>query len=516
MSPATFTPNPSEMSRPQGRRRNALDDPSGADGLRFLDVLNRVLDGVALTPGDLEGVLRVAVGQTFLPPSGSPNRRSKTTGSKAGKAGIQKASAVSLAALLAPAFYGLPVVLERLSRLEVVCQHVQTTVPTSGGTAEGAVYRSRVVSNGCEWMPPGQVSQVGTGYSYARQPHEPAYRVLDREALDGEIEQFLAQNAFGDSAPQATFALLGGLESRLCIPGLEKPMALPSWCALLAYCREHLPSQTVLEALSPEGIEFLSIVSDRSSRYVLEALKDHGLTRLGCWTGMPLVEPVRSGLSPKSASAKVWCDIVLEAFAQGIAVTLPVPMGTGVSEKTLALHLGGLVQLVTHANNTIFKDQSWLVAPYVLQWMPLPLAGAVDMASQQATLREDSRHKTSGSGVFVCAHATLMQLAGTLYWQSQHQFGPMALQLPKAMASPVVYPALPVLHWANEKPSSWEGQLQQVKSAFEALHHSGLSGEMPAVNVSRSLSMQAFLLGQTELPDTTARLDAAQSMLAVQ
>lgn len=174
-----------------------------------------------------------------------------------------------------------------------------------------------------------------TIYSYPRNSGESACFVRTIDEIDGLLELAQARRA------RRLYVSGGGFWSLLRVPGLEKPTVLKTYARLLGYIRERLP-EVRMEGFSPDEIEFLRIVSDRSERYVLEMLKDQGLMGLGGQHSGILADEVRRKVSMRLATVKRWFEIVEAAHRLGLPTVAHVEMGHWESLPQRVEHLDRL------------------------------------------------------------------------------------------------------------------------------------------------------------------------------
>jgi hypothetical protein len=105
----------------------------------------------------------------------------------------------------------------------------------------------------------------------------------------------------------------------LQVPGLESVNTLKTYGRVLALLRELVGDTVPITGFSPDEVRFLSVVSGRSDRYVLDYLAGHGLnTLLGRGAGL-LTEPGRRALSPRLMPVPEWWRVYELAHRLGMA-----------------------------------------------------------------------------------------------------------------------------------------------------------------------------------------------------
>ena len=180
---------------------------------------------------------------------------------------------------------------------------------------EAVAYRHAValyLTNYCEMAP--------ALYDYPRLPGDAGGFVCSIDNIDAILERSLSQGV-------TQLALSGGgFWSALIIPGLEAPTALKTYARVMTHVREHAPALEII-GFSPDEIEFLSIVSNRSVGYVLALLQDLGLCQLGGAGIEILADPVRHQISPKKATVKRWFEVVSAAKKLNLPVQAKLEAG---------------------------------------------------------------------------------------------------------------------------------------------------------------------------------------------
>lgn len=169
-------------------------------------------------------------------------------------------------------------------------------------------------------------------YPYPRASGDAGAWMLTIDDLDAQLEIV----RYGD-IPRLSLSG-GGFWPYLQIRGLEAPTVLKTYVRLLAYIQEHAPTLSI-GGFSPDEVEFLCIVSDRSERYVLEVLADHGLKRLGGQGTEILVDPVRQAISPRKATVKRWFEIVSAAHHLQLPVEAALETGPLETSQQRIRHL---------------------------------------------------------------------------------------------------------------------------------------------------------------------------------
>ncbi len=109
----------------------------------------------------------------------------------------------------------------------------------------------------------------------------------------------------------------GGFHSQLVIPGLEAPTVLKTCLRVLNHIQEQAPFCRV-RGFSPDEIAFLAVVSNRSEAYILDCLKDHGLSVLEGFGAEILEDAHRARVAPKKLTVKRWLEIVALAHRRGL------------------------------------------------------------------------------------------------------------------------------------------------------------------------------------------------------
>ncbi len=220
-------------------------------------------------------------------------------------------------------------------------------------------------------------------YPYPKTPGDKGAYTLTLDDIDAVLE--LA----GSRGLKRLYVSGGGFWPFLMIPGLEKPTLLKTYARLLTYIREKNPALR-LEGFSPDEIDFLCVVSDRTERYVLEFLKDQGVVALGGHGVGVLADSVRRKISPKLATVKHWFEIVAIARQAGIPVTLKMEMG---HHETLAqrvqhlLRVRAFLQKNPNAFSSIVPELFAKNPNAQPEWTGLQQAGSADRLKLQALIR---------------------------------------------------------------------------------------------------------------------------------
>ncbi len=225
-------------------------------------------------------------------------------------------------------------------------------------------------------------------YPYPRLPGDAGGFVLSIDDIDAILERALSQGI-------TQLALSGGgFWSALSIPGLEAPTALKAYARVLSYVRGVAPALE-LNGFSPDEIEFLSIVSDRSVSYVLELFQDLGLRQLGAAGIEILDDRLRYQISPKKATVQRWFEIVSVARKLNLPVLAKLEAGPLETALQRAAHLDRLrnfLQANREESPWRFESlvpQHWTHRPDKLTHpkSPRPLVASVDRLKLTAVSR---------------------------------------------------------------------------------------------------------------------------------
>lgn len=167
------------------------------------------------------------------------------------------------------------------------------------------------LTNMCEMQP--------VVYSYPRPEDAKDAFILTIDDIDARIEAGLDRGA-------DTVFIHGGFWSAMRIPGLEAPTVLKTHERLLKHMERHYPRLNVT-GYSPDEIDFLRIVSDKSSRYILESFYDKGLRELSGYGADILKDQIRKQVSPKKMPVKDWLKTAAIARKTGLTVTATMTFG---------------------------------------------------------------------------------------------------------------------------------------------------------------------------------------------
>lgn len=182
-------------------------------------------------------------------------------------------------------------------------------------TGEAVLYEtgtSLFLTNLCEMAP--------ILYPYPRKPAETGAYTLTIDDIDATLELAHARQL------RTITVSGGGFWEGLSIPGLEAPNALKTCMKLLRHIQERYPTFSI-RGFSPDEIEFLCILNDRSERYMLDLLMDHGLSVLMGFGSDVLVDSVRVKASPRKATVKRWLEITATARRLELPVIASIEAG---------------------------------------------------------------------------------------------------------------------------------------------------------------------------------------------
>lgn len=216
---------------------------------------------------------------------------------------------------------------------------------------------SLYLTNYCEFYP--------TLYDYPKKAGDERGFALSIDGIDEILERALAQSA------QQLYVSGGGAWSSLRIAGLEAPTLLKTYAKVLSHVRERAPGLE-LTGFSPDEIEFLSIISNRNERYLLEMFHDLGLRGLGGNGSEILVDEVRQRISPKKCSVKRWFEIANLASQLGLSVQAKIEAGPLESLTQRVSQLERLRQALKTARDTgqalfnVLVPQMWTRIPTAL------------------------------------------------------------------------------------------------------------------------------------------------------
>lgn len=163
--------------------------------------------------------------------------------------------------------------------------------------------------------------------------------------------------------------LQGGLYSNLKIKGLKSTNLLGLYGELLTWVKDKY-SDIHMHAYSPEEIEFLSIMSGKDIKYVLEYLKDCGLDSMPGTAAEILVDDVRKKICSKKLNTKQWKNVIIQAHQLNIPSTCTIMFGHIESNQQRAQHLlelrniqditGGFTEFIPLpfiSNKTLLKEK---------------------------------------------------------------------------------------------------------------------------------------------------------------
>jgi FO synthase subunit 2 len=192
-------------------------------------------------------------------------------------------------------------------------------------------------TTGCSLYLTNQCEMAPAIHAYPHKPGQNGAFVHTIDEIDALLELAHARKL------RQMHVSVGGFWPELCIPGMECANLLKTYARLLAYLRDKLPEIHII-GFSPDEIEFLAVVSNRSARYLLELAKDHGLQELGGQGAEILVNAVRQAISPKKATVRRWLEIVATAQQLELPVVGRLEGGQG---ETLAQRIQHLERLRT-------------------------------------------------------------------------------------------------------------------------------------------------------------------------
>ncbi|MEW5819352.1 MAG: 5-amino-6-(D-ribitylamino)uracil--L-tyrosine 4-hydroxyphenyl transferase CofH [Cyanobacteriota bacterium] len=155
--------------------------------------------------------------------------------------------------------------------------------------------------------------------------------IITIDELDGKLNEATKKGAM-------EICFQGGLYSKLQIPGLKSKNILDLYAKLLAWVKDNYP-EVITHSYSPEEIDFLSYMTDKSLIYVLEYLKDNGLDTMPGTAAEILVDDVRKKVCPKKLTTARWVEIIKLAHQLNIPTTSTIMYGHFESNLDLAKHL---------------------------------------------------------------------------------------------------------------------------------------------------------------------------------
>lgn len=143
--------------------------------------------------------------------------------------------------------------------------------------------------------------------------------------------------------------LQGGLYSKLQIPGLRSATLLDMYAELLIWVKERF-EYVHIHAYSPEEIDFLSVLSGKSHRYILEYFKDSGLESMPGTAAEILDDEVRKKICSKKLNTQTWVDVISMAHKVGIPSTATILFGHVENSYHRAKHLEVLRNIQDNTN----------------------------------------------------------------------------------------------------------------------------------------------------------------------
>lgn len=208
---------------------------------------------------------------------------------------------------------------------------------------------------------------------FNKSPEDKEAFVLDLDELDDKLKE-----ATNKGALEVCFQ--GGLNSKLQIPGLKHKNMVDLYAKLLYWVKDKYP-KIITHAYSPEEIDFISSLSDKSIAYTLEYLKDNGLDTMPGTAAEILVDEVRKKICPKKLNTAQWVQVIKQAHNLGIPTTCTIMYGHIETNHHLAEHLNILreIQSETHG---------------FTEFVPLPLvATKTSLAKVVSPLKPEDRLK---------------------------------------------------------------------------------------------------------------------------
>ena len=160
----------------------------------------------------------------------------------------------------------------------------------------------------------------------------------DPEAYILDLERFEEQLAHAAKEGISEICFQGGLYSRLKIRGLEQNNLLDNYTGLLNFVKSRYP-EIHIHAYSPEEIDFLSILTGRSNRYILEYFKDSGLDSMPGTAAEILSDDIRKKICPKKLNTNKWVEIIKLAHNLDIPTTATIMYGHVEQNYHRAAHL---------------------------------------------------------------------------------------------------------------------------------------------------------------------------------
>lgn len=241
---------------------------------------------------------------------------------------------------------------------------------------------SLFLTNRCELRP--------ALYPYYDQPQGAVGSVWTIDDIDARIERLRAKRC------RRLYVSHGGYSPQLPIAGLAEGPPLKTLARLLRYFCDHAP-ELRLAGFSPDEIDFLSIISDRDPRYILEMLSDHGLTELGGQGVEILSDVVRRRISEKKASVARWLEIAAVCCRINLPLLASIEMGPLETPRQRALHLERMRRFISEHPGA-FR----LVQPRM--WPRLPAAFAGEGATPSACRTIDRFKMTAVLRLFLGVH----------------------------------------------------------------------------------------------------------------
>ena len=186
--------------------------------------------------------------------------------------------------------------------------------------------------------------------------------VLDIDELDDKLKEATQKGAL-------EVCFQGGLNSKVQIHGLTSKNILDTYAQLLSWVKSHYP-KVITHAYSPEEVCFLSTLTDKPVKYVLECLKDHGLDTMPGTAAEILVDEVRKKICPKKLNTSEWVNIIKIAHSLNIPTTATIMYGHVETIEHRAIHLDII--------RNIQKETGGFT-----EFIPLPLVATKTVLSKQ-------------------------------------------------------------------------------------------------------------------------------------
>jgi 7,8-didemethyl-8-hydroxy-5-deazariboflavin synthase CofH subunit len=191
----------------------------------------------------------------------------------------------------------------------------------------------------------------------------------DSEAYIISLDELYDKLKIATSKGSLEVCYQGGLYSKIKIPGLNAKNILDLYAKLLLWTKEHFP-EIITHAYSPEEIDFLCIMTDKSVRYVLEYLKDYGLDTMPGTAAEILVDEVREKICPKKLNTARWSEIIKLAHTLNVPTTATIMYGHFETPEDMAKHLNVI--------RNIQKETGGFT-----EFIPLPLVATKTMLSRK-------------------------------------------------------------------------------------------------------------------------------------